>query len=314
MELAWRLLTEDGTAAGGRKAAAEYEGAAAIAAEAEITGMTGSASLLELPAAVGGHPAVSVGKNAFRGNDRIVRVILPDSVRTVGTFAFYDCRRLEEADLGGGVREVLFGAFRSCPSLSLIRIRVENGDFSPVRDVLQDIDAAVTFRIALPDGEACLYFPSFVNGFEEDTMARAIHPVIEGCGMAYREIVTRKELGIRAYDRLFSRAAQDGVRTASETAFSRLLCPYRLSDTDREQYERWLSEHSERVLPMLVKDGAEERIRYLLDRRLAGRDAVTEGLSACAEARRTELSGLLMNYEAREFGTGRGTEFSLDLL
>ena len=78
---------------------------------------------------------------------------------------------------------------------------------------------------------------AYVNDFDEDTMARAIHPRIEGCGYAFREAVTRKGVDFHHYDSQFPRTEGDGWKVIGEVAAARILLPYRLSEEARRRYE-----------------------------------------------------------------------------
>ena len=63
----------------------------------------------------------------------------------------------------------------------------------------------------------------YLNDFDEDTMARAIHPRIEGCGYAFREAVTRKGIDFHHYDRQLPRTEGDGWKVTGEVASARIL-------------------------------------------------------------------------------------------
>ncbi|MCR5178711.1 MAG: leucine-rich repeat protein [Lachnospiraceae bacterium] len=65
--------------------------------EATITKYTGSATALELPAALDGYPVVAVGNNVFRSNKDLLSVKIPASVKTIKSAAFQYCSSLESA-------------------------------------------------------------------------------------------------------------------------------------------------------------------------------------------------------------------------
>ena len=58
--------------------------------QATVTGYLGGAGTVAVPAEIGGCPVVAIGDGAFR-DAGITAVILPDTVETVGWFAFADC-------------------------------------------------------------------------------------------------------------------------------------------------------------------------------------------------------------------------------
>lgn len=62
---------------------------------------------------------IAIGNNAFMGNEAIVSVSLPASVRTVGEFAFQGCTALKSAQLPG-VESLDRGAFYGCSVLESV--------------------------------------------------------------------------------------------------------------------------------------------------------------------------------------------------
>ncbi len=84
---------------------------------AVITGYTGSAAELALPASIGGYPVTGVGCAAFAGSDTLVSVTVPAGVTDIGPYAFFNCSSLERVYMGSGAKTVERRAFRSCPNL-----------------------------------------------------------------------------------------------------------------------------------------------------------------------------------------------------
>ena len=82
-----------------------------------VTGYTGSATELEIPAEIEGLPVTKIGDYAFLGKTAITSIKIPDSVSEIGVGAFYMCTKLAEIDLGQGVETIGDDAFNSCKSL-----------------------------------------------------------------------------------------------------------------------------------------------------------------------------------------------------
>ena len=263
---------------------------------AEITGYEGTSAFLRIPGELGGFPVRSIGRRAFSDRAETEELVLPDNVRRIGDFAFYGCPKLKILDLSDGTEEIGDGVIRSCGSLREIRIRMQRGQFRAAKDLLADCDAAVRILFSLPDGEALLYFPAYLNDFDEDTMARAIHPRIEGCGYAFREAVTRKGIDLYHYDRQFPRTEGDGWKVIGEVALARIFRPYRLSEEARQRYEAALLRISEDFLPYLVKEDRKEETACLAANRLLKQEAVPAALREASARRDAELCGILMEY------------------
>ena len=93
-----------------------------------ITGYTGSATSLVIPASIDGLPVKTIGSyalsykeltsvtlpngletieaSAFRANAALVSVIFPSSLKTIGENAFYECSALNPINLRGGVETI----------------------------------------------------------------------------------------------------------------------------------------------------------------------------------------------------------------
>ena len=90
--------------------------------EITITKYIGSEIIAYLPEKIGGLPVTAIGDSAFRGTD-IEYVDIPDSVKTVGAYAFADCKELRSVELYGVVK---FGeyAWLGCKKLNAIYLHL----------------------------------------------------------------------------------------------------------------------------------------------------------------------------------------------
>ena len=62
----------------------------------------------------------AIGNNAFKNNDKIVRVTMTDNVKSIGDQAFYDCDNLYVCELSNNLESIGYNAFYSCDSLSSV--------------------------------------------------------------------------------------------------------------------------------------------------------------------------------------------------
>ena len=90
-----------------------------------VTGYTGSASTVVLPTEVlyNGvkYPIIGVGEGAFKNNQTIKKVVIPDGYEFIGPEAFSGCRNLEEIVISGTLTS-MYQAFVGCPNLKTYRI------------------------------------------------------------------------------------------------------------------------------------------------------------------------------------------------
>lgn len=69
-----------------------------------------------VPETISGYPVKEIGENAFAGLE-CTKIVLPDSVESIGTGAFSLCANLEEIDLGENLTYITSMAFYDCPKL-----------------------------------------------------------------------------------------------------------------------------------------------------------------------------------------------------
>ena len=85
---------------------------------AVITGYTGNTALLSIPATLDGLPVTAIGEHAFE-RASLTAVILPDSVVSIGWFAFYECQNLAGVTLPATVSSIGYAVFDGCSALVL---------------------------------------------------------------------------------------------------------------------------------------------------------------------------------------------------
>lgn len=240
---------------------------------------------------------------AFSGRADLKKVVVPDSVEAIGDFAFYDCPELREIEITDRTVNLHHGVFRKCPKLSFFHIRFldPQPSFRIFKEILNELDSRIRFFLDIPMGQAELTFPSYEDGFQEDTMARAIHEKIEGCGYQYRQTVTREKLDFKAYDRLFSFAEYDTRETAARIAIGRLRYPAELRKDYRERYQEYLIRENTGVLRMLVEERDVECIRFLASQNLITEEALAKTLPLLARNGFSEYAAILMQYQGTHF-------------
>jgi hypothetical protein len=64
----------------------------------------------------------AIGKEAFSGNTKLKKVILPDSVKKIDFAAFEDCKELIQVVIPQGVKEIGSSAFSGCENLKYVNI------------------------------------------------------------------------------------------------------------------------------------------------------------------------------------------------
>lgn len=75
-----------------------------------------------IPVMHNGKPVVAIGSGAFEGNDRIVSIEIPESVKSIGSSAFAGCTSLKEIHLPEGITVIRDNTFAGCSSLKTITV------------------------------------------------------------------------------------------------------------------------------------------------------------------------------------------------
>ena len=88
----------------------------------KITGYSGSASSLEIPAEINGMPVISIGYMAFALCESITSITIPNSVTSIGGNAFANCPLLVSVLIPDSVTSIGYSAFAYCSSLTNINI------------------------------------------------------------------------------------------------------------------------------------------------------------------------------------------------
>ncbi|HIW04001.1 MAG TPA: leucine-rich repeat protein, partial [Firmicutes bacterium] len=85
-----------------------------------VSGLTGSNMTVEIPAEVNGITVTEIGKDVFKDNKNVGRLIIPDSVTTLGYRMCSGCTALREVRLPSGLTVIPDEAFDGCSSLQTV--------------------------------------------------------------------------------------------------------------------------------------------------------------------------------------------------
>ena len=277
----------------------------------EITGFEGTVRCLSVPEEIEKLPVTAIGKSAFSGREDIEEVHLPETIETLGRYAFYNCKNFKKLCLYDGVEDYYDGVIRQCQSLSEIRLIQKKNSYSVMKELLADNDRMLHFVVE-PVG-LHLTFPPYVYQFVEDVEARVLHHKIEGSGYPCLECVTRKGVDLLSYDRLFSHVITDDYRAAIAIALDRLRYPVELESAAEEIYGQYLEENAGVVLQELIYAGKLEEVDYLCETLRIPEKELSPALELAAKEQKPEIVAVLMEYQRKHFEkTERAEKLSLE--
>lgn len=101
----------------------------------------GDEKVVEIPSEYKGLPVVAIDSYAFSGRDNLETIYIPESVETIGQYAFFRCNKLLDATIPG-VKSLGENAFAGCEYLTYIYIpasleSIGNGAFSDCKRIAE---------------------------------------------------------------------------------------------------------------------------------------------------------------------------------
>lgn len=93
--------------------------------EVKITGCMSVAETVKIPAKIEGKTVAIIGKSAFKGNNAVEHVELPDCVRILGSEAFKGCSSLKYIYLPVDLETINASCFEDCVNLEEIQVPYE---------------------------------------------------------------------------------------------------------------------------------------------------------------------------------------------
>ena len=184
-----------------------------------------------------GEAADGTDENLSVSGEKVSEVFLPETLKKIGRYAFYNCRKLKKIALGGTCMDVGAGAFTGCHQVEEIRITVQSDGTSALREILTELPETIRVDWKKEGLKGVFWFPEFFEEGVENTPARILENHIHGSGLRYRNCFARNSLNIREYDELFPYAkAWDEEGVVLEMALGRLLFPVELGEKAEEHY------------------------------------------------------------------------------
>ena len=184
-----------------------------------------------------GETADGTDENLSVSGEKVSEVFLPETLKKIGRYAFYNCRKLKKIALGGTCMDVGAGAFTGCHQVEEIRITVQSDGTSALREILTELPETIRVDWKKEGLKGVFWFPEFFEEGVENTPARILENHIHGSGLRYRNCFARNSLNIREYDELFPYAKaweEEGV--VLKMALGRLLFPVELGEKAEEHY------------------------------------------------------------------------------
>ena len=251
------------------------------------------------------------GSEPVHDANAIRSVFLPAALQSVGSYAFYNCRRLETITLSQTVTDFGGGALMNCRALHTIVLRAEPNAPTCLQKLLGEHagELDVRFESRTP---AHLLFPAYTEELEDLSPAHIFQRRIRGAGYGYRQCFDAGILSFRQYDlALTSLLERHDFAVAARVAARRLAVPYALSDTARDAYLDCLRAHGGALLRACAAAGESAAISFLLSLGVLTAADVDAACDTAREKEQTAALSVLLAATGKTAAKGRAKTFDL---
>lgn len=280
----------------------------------------GTEERIEVPAQIEGMPVTVLAsyifsqarrepdqKAAICGN-QVKEIVLPDTVREIGNYAFYGCYYLEALTLSHRTHDIAGGAFTGCRHLKNLTFRMEQAEGYCMKDVLSEVHHELKVKLVYPNAVCTLLFPEYYEEAVENTPARQLETQFHGSGYSYRQCFQDGVFQFGEYDRLFQEAQNlESEDFCIELAVTRLMEKARLSQDAEGVYQSYLMEHRMSAAGWCIEFEQNETLEFLT-RFVDWQEEELSDLIEEANAKgRLEIQSVLMDYKHQHFGKKKKT-------
>ena len=280
----------------------------------------GTEERIEVPAQIEGMPVTVLApyifsqarrepdqKAAICGN-QVKEIVLPDTVREIGNYAFYGCYYLEALTLSHRTHDIAGGAFTGCRHLKNLTFRLEQADRYCIKDVLSEVHHEMKVKLVYPNAVCTLLFPEYYEEAVENTPARQLETQFHGSGYSYRQCFQDGVFQFGEYDRLFQEAQNlESEDFCIELAVTRLMEKVRLSQDAEGVYQSYLMEHRMSAAGWCIEFEQNETLEFLTGFVDWQEEELSDLIEEANAKGRLEIQSVLMDYKHQHFGKKKKT-------
>ena len=230
--------------------------------------------------------------------------VLPDSMRVIGSCAFYNCRRLRTLSVGAGELTVGSDVFLNCFALADLIVRADPEQATGLFALVNNITEAVRALFWCP-GEAApragLWYPAYWEDVEESPAHILLH-TFSGQGYHYRQCFLDGKILCAEYDAIFPDGhASEDKDIMAMLCFARLRYPWQLTEAAAGHYRAFLAANTDRVFARLLKAQDTDSIRALLALDVLDKAAFASAAALAAKAENAAAAALLADAEHKKY-------------
>lgn len=231
--------------------------------------------------------------------ERVTQICLPESLKKIGAYAFYNCENLQKLSCYSTTRDWGAGAFTGSTGVRFLDIVVKEKEKSCLKEILAELRQAVyvTYR---GEQEARLIFPEFFEESVENTPARLLSTHTHGCGHQYRYCFEQSQFQFREYDGLFPFAqVQESEELVTELALGRVRYPMGLTEEHERMYGAYLKQHKVMAAVYQIRMRNMEPLEWLMKQYSYQRDELGKLIEEAGAASDGGMVSFLMDAQSR---------------
>lgn len=235
-------------------------------------------------------------------SERLKEIYLPDTIRKIGNYAFYNCYELKHVECYSSIFDVGSGLFTGCSGIRFLDIHIIDEERSCLKELLAELRQELYVNYYSSKGEARLVFPEMFEESVEHTPARIILREMHGCGHMYRYCFDQTEFQFHKYDALFPHIlVQESERVAAGLVLGRLYTPVDLFEKDRKVYEAYLMEHFKGAARLAFEEKDPALFLWLAEQYAHDQEDFDGMVDVAGNGNKPELLSVLMNLRRQRF-------------
>ena len=248
-------------------------------------------------------------------NRKLRELTLPRQLKQVMRYAMMSCDSLRLLHMHDEIQSWHSGALMNCRELTKFHItRVSEKQGETLEYLNHNISQELDITITETDGQVCrLIFPEYFEYFEENWAARNFDINIEGGGYPYHHCFRNKQIQMSDYDGLWRKfmGREHDPFCALRIAWWRLRYPMGLNAAAKQDYIKYLQEHTSEAVCWLLNEKDRSGLQFLLKTVNADKDTLTRACAIAREQQETEALAILMEEQHKRFPVGQNKSFDL---
>ncbi len=229
-------------------------------------------------------------------------IVLPDTVRKIGSLAFYDCSSLEEIAFSGALQTVGSDVFMNCRRLHKMTVRASLQAVTGLKQLLtqKKEDVEVCFMLEGKQTQAVFFYPEYFEGYDEIGPAHIFALNLTGEGFRARQCFKDGVVDVAAYDRIFEQAkAEESRETLCTMAADRLCYPAFLGQEAEKRYREYLGQEQIYYAKQLVQSRKLQQLQYLIRQEIFGTQTLEQCITWASQAHWPEGAAALLQLQTQ---------------